>query len=195
MLQQAEATTGARAETTLADGGYHSGPNLVAAAGYRLVMPEAQKSLEHPYHKDRFSYDAASDTYACPEGQVLTFRTLTKRGDRIYRGKGALCRACPAFGVCTTNRRQGRSLEISPSEATLRAHRAWMATDEAKERYRRRKELAEPVFGILKEQQGARRLLLRGLAAVQAEWALLATAFNLRTLARVWQRRPGLVHG
>ena len=29
---------------------------------------------------------------------------------------------------------------------------------------------------------------LRGWAAVQAEWSLLATAFNLRTLARVWQR-------
>ena len=54
--------------------------------------------------------------------------------------------------------------------------------------YRRRKELPEPVFGILKEQQGARRFLLRGLTNVKAEWALLATAFNLRTLWRVWSQ-------
>ena len=45
---------------------------------------------------------------------------------------------------------------ISPAESVLRAHRVWMASAEAKDVYRRRKELVEPVFGILKEQQGAR---------------------------------------
>jgi len=54
--------------------------------------------------------------------------------------------------------------------------------------YRRRKELPEPAFGILKEQQGARRFLLRGLTNVKAEWVLRATAFNLRTLWRVWSK-------
>jgi hypothetical protein len=61
-----------------------------------------------------------------------------------------------------------------------------MATDEAKEVYKLRKELVEPAFGILKEQQGGRRFLLRGLAKVRAEWDLLGAAFNLRTLWRVW---------
>ena len=61
-----------------------------------------------------------------------------------------------------------------------------MAQDDIKEAYRQRKELVEPAFGILKEQQGARRFLLRGLVKVRAEWSLLATAFNLRTLCRVW---------
>jgi hypothetical protein len=65
-----------------------------------------------------------------------------------------------------------------------------MQTPQAQSRYRRRKELVEPVFGIVKEQQGARRFLLRGVAAVQAEWGLVAVAFNLRTLARLWQQRP-----
>ena len=48
----------------------------------------------------------------------------------------------------------------------------------------------EPVFGIIKEQQGARRFLLRGLVNVAAEWTMLATAFNLRTLWRVWRSSP-----
>ena len=51
--------------------------------------------------------------------------------------------------------------------------------------YARRKELNEPTLGILKEQMGARRFLLRGLGNVRAEFVLLATAFNLRTLWRV----------
>ena len=55
--------------------------------------------------------------------------------------------------------------------------------------YRLRKQLAGPVFGIIKEQQGARRFLLRGLANVSAEWTVLATAFNLRTLWKAWRFR------
>ena len=67
-----------------------------------------------------------------------------------------------------------------------------METGEAKKMDKLRKQLAEPVFGIIKEQQGARRLLLRGLANVSAEWTGLATAFNLRTLWKVWRSRDRL---
>jgi transposase len=195
MLEQAAQTTGQRAKETVADGGFHSGPNLAACASrtQRVTMPEAQVGLDAPYHKDRFGYDAEQDAYTCPEGQVLTFRGTKQSGERVYRLRGAVCRTCPAFGVCTTNRRQGRLLEISPYEPELRAHRSWMATPEAQALYRRRKELIEPVFGMVKEQQGARRLLLRGLDGVRAEWSLLAATFNLRTLARVWQQRPMVV--
>jgi len=64
-----------------------------------------------------------------------------------------------------------------------------MDTDTARRMYARRKVLSEPTFGILKEQLGARRFLLRGLANVISEFALLATAFNLRTLWRAWRCR------
>ena len=64
-----------------------------------------------------------------------------------------------------------------------------MATSAAKEVYKLRKQLVEPVFGIIKEQRAGRRFLLRGLANVAAEWTVLATAFNLRTLWRVWRYR------
>ncbi len=87
----------------------------------------------------------------------------------------------------TKDRRWGRTLWIGPHDALLRRHRQWMQTDEARALYARRKELDEPTFGILKEQMGARRFLLRGLANVRAEFVLLATAFNLRTLWRLWR--------
>jgi len=64
-----------------------------------------------------------------------------------------------------------------------------MSTDTAKEAYELRKQLVEPVFGIIKEQQRARRFLLRGLANVSAEWTILATAFNLRILWKAWRSR------
>lgn len=65
---------------------------------------------------------------------------------------------------------------------------AWMKTDKARELYTLRQQLNEPVFGTLKDQMGARRFLLRGIANVCAEFTLLATAFNLKTLSRVWNR-------
>ena len=196
MLAHAEAATGAPADLTVADAGYHSGAALAACArrGQRVAMPEAQaRALQQPYHKDRFVYDAASDSYRCPAGQRLRFtRHKRTRGVpmRLYRVSGAVCRACPAFGVCTTDGRHGRGLEIGPHEAVLRRHRAWMATREAQHAYQQRQHLVEPVFGIIKEQLRARRFLLRGLANVKAEWALLATAFNLRTLWRLWRAPP-----
>ena len=63
-----------------------------------------------------------------------------------------------------------------------------MQTGEAKNLYARRKEVSEPTFGILKDQLGARRFLRRGLANVRVEFALLAAAFNLRTLYRLLKR-------
>jgi transposase len=206
MVDQAQDNTGEPAGKTLGDAGYHSGANLQACVerGQCVVMPESQdKAMTQPYHKDRFAYDNTADTYACPQGQRLHFAGIKRRRGRmpmrVYRARGAVCRGCPAFGLCTTDRRQGRALEIGPHEAVLRTHRAWMATEEAKAAYRQRKELAEPVFGIVKDQQGARRFLLRNLANVSAEWTMLATAFNLRTLWKVWASRlrppPRFING
>ena len=167
MMKQAEETTGVRAETTLADGGYYSGSNLEECArrGQQVIMPEGQRqALDSLYHKDRFDYDEANDRYRCPEGRWLSFfrinrgrRTMT----RIYRGSVAVCLSCPAFGVCTKSKRHGRTLKIGPQDAALRRHRAWMSTEEAKRAYRQRKLLVEPVFGIIKEQLQARSFLLR----------------------------------
>ena len=78
---------------------------------------------------------------------------------------------------------------IGRYDTLLRNHRNWMTTPLAKIAYRRRKELSEPTFGILKEQIGFRRFLLRGLDNVKAETFMVATAFNLRSLYRVWHRR------
>lgn len=192
MLEQSEETTGKLVDMTLADAGYHSGANLAVCEQRKqmIAMPESQEHrLKNPYHKDRFSYDASAESYICPKGQFLKFietRFLTKKKVWVYGGLGTVCRQCSAFGICTKNRYRGRELLIGPYDADLRRHRVWMATDEAKIFYKRRKELVEPAFGIIKEQMGVRRFLLRGWSNVQAEVNTLATAFNLRTLCSVW---------
>ena len=83
-------------------------------------------------------------------------------------------------------------MEIRIHEAALRRHRSWMATEEAKRAYRLRMALVEPLFAILKNQLEARRFTLRGMDNVKAEWTMVATAFNLRTLWRVWRNQAVL---
>ena len=196
MMERAEEATGTKTPMTLADSGYFSGSALEDCADRRqqVVVPEAREQfVKNPYHKDKFAYDERSDSLACPQGQTLHFVGIfpsTKREPmRRYRAEGTVCQECPAFGMCTKSR-NGRTVSIGIHDAVLRRHRAWMSTDTTKEVYRRRKQLVEPVFGITKEQMGARRFLLRGLINVAAEWNVLAIAFNLRTLWRLW--RDGL---
>ena len=156
-------------------------------------MPDLARPTNHPYHKDQFVYDEENDSYLCPHGQRLVSAGLKdnkRRKARVYRiAAASVCRDCPAFGVCTTNASDGRSVEIGIHEAALRRHRSWMATDEAQRAYRRRLALVEPLFAFLKNQLGAQRLTLRGMNNVKAEWIMLATAFNLRTLWRVWRHQ------
>ena len=194
MLELAEETTGSKAGMTLADAGYHSGRNLEECArrGQAVAMPQPprRRSPENPYHRYSFTYDQEGDSYICPQGQTLRFVGVQRSGKgmaRRYRGSAPICRSCPAFGVCTKDGVRGRSLVVTAHDEALCRHRAWMSTDGARDVYRLRKQLVEPVFGIVKEQQNAMRFLLRGLANVAAEWTALATAFNLRALWRKWR--------
>lgn len=195
MLEQAEDNTEERAQASLADAGYHSGVNLEACKNrsQTVLMPESQeRALKNPYHKNWFVYDASNDNYLCPQGQILSLRRSRNTKGTIlqeYRTSPASCRACSAFGTCTRNNSYGRTIEVRPHEALIRQHRELMETAEAKKLYSQRQELPEPTFGILKEQMGMRRFLLRGLSNVKSELMMLVTAFNLRTLWRFWRKR------
>jgi transposase len=60
-----------------------------------------------------------------------------------------------------------------------------LATAAGRVAYAKRKQTVEPVFGHIKACRGFRQFLLRGLAAVRGEWALLCTVHNL---LRLYQR-------
>ena len=195
MMEQAEGVTGTRTPLTLADAGYCGGGHLEAShrKGQQLAMPDMARPLDNPYHKDRFTYDEDNDSYVCPYGKILRFSSSSRNHGmpvRVYRSVSiSACRNCPAFGVCTKDYQRGRKIEIGPYDRALRDHREWMSTEAARTAYTLRKQLIEPVFGIIKEQLSARRFLLCGLANVKTEWTVLAIAFNLRTIWKAWRPR------
>lgn len=77
-----------------------------------------------------------------------------------------------------------------PPETPRAAMRAKVQDPEGRDRYRARKWMVEPVFGQIKGAIGFRQLLRRGLAAAQAEWALLCTVHNMLKLWRAGAPTP-----
>lgn len=70
--------------------------------------------------------------------------------------------------------------ERSPHTAAMAAK---LQTREGKAAYRRRKWIAEPPNGWIKNVLGFRQFSLRGLHRVRAEWKLVCMALNLRRMA------------
>jgi len=64
-----------------------------------------------------------------------------------------------------------------------------LRTKRGRARYRQRGASVEPVFGQMKDRQGARRFSMRGLARCRGEWLLDAAVHNLRKLHRDSVRR------
>jgi transposase len=71
---------------------------------------------------------------------------------------------------------------MQPSDPHLLAMRQKLRTAQGRRRYRERKAIVEPVFGVLKEQRGMRKFRLRGLQKVNQEWMLAALAYNVGRL-------------
>lgn len=60
-----------------------------------------------------------------------------------------------------------------------------LQTEQAKEKYRKRKSTVEPVFGIIKSIIGFKSFKLRGLKKVQMEWDLITLAYNCKRLCNL----------
>ena len=92
---------------------------------------------------------------------------------------GSGCELVVALG------REGKqALRFNPQRSPhTAAMAAKLQTGEGKAAYRRRKWIAEPPNGWIKNVLGFRQFSLRGLHRVRAEWKLVCLALNLRRMA------------
>ena len=68
----------------------------------------------------------------------------------------------------------------NPTPVEAMAHR--LKTRAGRELYALRKQIPEPVFGIIKSVMGFRQFLLRGIDKVRGEWRLVTMAWNLKRM-------------
>jgi transposase len=168
--------------TVIADTGYGTGPQHAAceAHGTRALAP-VQKNHHQSnglYNNDQFTHQPGSDSYLCPQGEVLARKADTKTDDpnggfRTYY-HAAACKACPVRAKCTGS--TFRKLLVSVHQEALARARERLAAEPAI--MRKRAGLVEHPFGTIKDRHGCGGLLCRGLALAGAEMGLSAWAYN-----------------
>jgi len=70
------------------------------------------------------------------------------------------------------------------NDPRLIAMREKLQTEAGRQKYAKRKQTVEPVFGIIKSVMGFRQFLLRGATKVSGEWSLVTLAYNFK---RIWR--------
>lgn len=164
-----------------ADKGYHHTDQLQACeqAGVQTFVPQAlDPSKPSPvYPKARFRYDAGTDTYQCPQGQVLRRPARpSKNADRVlYYYNPTACARCAVRGQCT--RGEHRMIARLPNESVMEANAQRVRAHP--QIVVERKIIIEHVFGTLRNW-GHDEFLMRGLQKVRAEFNLSALVYNLR---------------
>jgi transposase len=89
----------------------------------------------------------------------------------------------PTELVVALGREGKQQLHFEPAaKPYTAAMAAKLQTDEGKQAYRKRKWIAEPPNGWIKNILGFRQFSLRGLHRADAEWKLVCTALNLRRM-------------
>jgi transposase len=176
----------------VADKGHHSGENLAGLEERGLcgLVSQPRRPTGAPgFERVDFVYDAESDTFRCPAGQVLRRMSRDERGSRRYQARGSDCRGCPHFGVCTQSPK-GRRLKVPMHAAALEANRERVHTPAYRPLLQIRRQRGEAPFGYFKQYGGLRRLAGRGLAHAQKKVLIAAAGWNLLRLLS--GRRPGL---
>jgi len=197
-IERVETNTGQAPVQAVVDGGYIKNTNIEAMAerGVDLIGPVAENNPEASlkrrgigaeFYPDKFQYDSATDTFTCPMGKTLTFQSRQLREGRTEYSYSALeteCSACPFQPQCCARRSHRRVVRKEYSEA-VKAFREKMQTDQAKQIYSTRAQVAEFPNAWIKEKLGLRRFRLRGLkkARIEALWACLT--YNIQQWKRL----------
>jgi hypothetical protein len=158
-------------------------------AGHTAVIkPRPLKpAVEGGFTVDDFTTDEHAGTVTCPAG--LTRRISARRIVTF----GAACRGCPLRARCTASK-TGRTLNLHPRDALLRAaRRDWATRPALREDYKKYRPNIERVISQV-ASRGGRRLKLRYLGTTRNNaWLKNRTAaLNLRNLiARGLDRQNG----
>jgi transposase len=151
---------------------------LYGVMGYR--RPTHKKGY---FYKREYQYDADSDTYKCPAGQQLIYKTTNREGYRHYQSDPRICQHCEHLSRCTRNAKQVKTVTRHVWEASKERINQHRLTSEGKVIYKRRKETVERSFADAKQLHGYRYARYKGLNRVQGQCLLVAAAQNIKKIA------------
>lgn len=185
-LEESEANTGQEPEKLSGDTGYFSGTNLKHLEAKMIdgyICPEKQVG---EYDKTKFHYDSKRDVYICPNNRELACAWKKIRdGQMIDSQYVGDCTGCAHQGKCTKSKTGNRTINRDQYDPLREQMRAKFQTEAGQEVYSHRKELPEPVFGQIKQQQAFHQHLRHGLKGANNEFGLACLVYNIK---RIWHR-------
>jgi hypothetical protein len=181
------AAGGPPAPTVYGDSAYGTGPLLASlhAAGIdpRVKIQAAVAPGGH-FTKDQFQLDLAAGIVTCPAQRVapIVYNPNPRHRHHGQASFGPACGSCPLRGQCTSAQ-AGRTVTITAYEHELAAARARQADPDLAADYRAtRPKVERKLAHLVRRRHGGRRVRVRGLAKVAADFNLLAAAVNLARL-------------
>jgi transposase len=200
MVQRAKSILRTNEFTVLYDKGFHTGSELKTAQdlGVETIVavpgvPSTSQAPDHDYNYEHFIYDEQSDTYTCPEGQVLStngswYKQYSSTGTislfKQYRTKA--CRKCPARSRCTKSEKERL---IRRSQYAEYYERNLINTHEKEHLYKRRQAIVEHPYGTIKRQWGFSYILTKkGKERASADVGFILIAYNLRRIVNILSR-------
>lgn len=151
---------------------------------------QTKKFKDDIFRKENFRYDPDTDTYTCPNSQLLRYtqqkeerhkKSGFKYQTKIYQAEG--CGECHMREMCTKSKEKNRTIHINEQlDIYKEMARRNLHTSKGLELRRRRGQEIESCFGDLKHNMSFSRFHLRGLQKVRTEITVAAMAHNIRKI-------------
>lgn len=197
MVQRAKSILRTNEFTALYDKGYHTGSELKTAQdlGIETIVaiprvPSSSQAPNHDYNVEHFNYQESTDTYICPQGEVLRtnrswYKELTSSGNIIWfkQYKTPACKLCQARSECTRSK-TARLIHRNEFAGCYEINRRNF--EEKEHLYKRRQAIVEHPFGTMKRQWGFSYILTKkGINRAGADVGFMFIAYNLRRIGNI----------
>jgi hypothetical protein len=201
-VDHVQANMGKLPEQVLVDGGYtmkKANIEEMSKRGIDLIGPVVEntnegslkrRGIQPDFYPSQFQYDPSTDTFTCPAGKSLHLRSSYRAEGRIkytYQASILDCRACPFQNQCCP-KNSPRLVTRYQDSAAVEAFKAKMETEQAKQVYRTRAQIAEFPHAWIKEKFQFRRFRLRGLRKVRVEAIWVCMTYNIQQWLRMTKR-------
>ena len=197
-INQANETLEEKCSVACADAGYDNTDELksIDDQGIKVIVPQQKctsNKKDASFDKDKFQYDTEKDCYICPEGHVLSYRSVdTEKKSKKYQiTDSSLCLNCQNFTVCTKSKR-GRRINRLINEEVRERLKSQYGEPESQAIYKLRQQKVEIPFGHIKRNLKVSAFLMRGRDGARAEMSLFGTCFNMARMITLLGV-PGLI--
>jgi transposase len=181
MAHAAKEVMASDAIEAIADKGYYSGEEIVAAeqAGVAVTVSKPNTSNAGAvgrFDKADFVYEADRDAYRCPAGEWLTYHfTSELDGKRMRSYWTTACESCVIKHRCTT----GKERRVRGWEHEDILDRVQKRLDDDPGKIPLRSKTVEHPFGTIKAWMGATHFKMKTMKHVATEMALHVLVYNM----------------